>query len=244
MTQAKLELKRLVSWKEKDDAKDEDEENDYYDADDAPVSDLMTYLNILYYFPQDDAFKDLVKKSRALNIPELTLEINRLDLINKTSDQAVIAQSLSDPETRFMTALLLLNQDEKAQLNLTDDEISVSALYHINNLEEKDSIQLLKKEVVQRNQKEVTFYFYQVIRKVKEDEAEEKELLTMAFVSQDSKINPLAYVSLEDKSILDEKELPEMYQEIIDETLGNDSNRANYSIIKSGGFNPYGLMGY
>jgi uncharacterized protein YbaP (TraB family) len=244
MTQAKLELKRLVSWKEKDDAKDEDEENDYYYADDAPVGDLMTYLNILYYFSQDDAFKDLVKKSRALTIPELTLEINRLDLINKTSDQAVIAQSLSDPETRFMTALLLLNQDEKAQLNLSDDEISVSALYHINNLEEKDSINLLKKEVVLRNQKEVTFYFYQVIRKVKEDEAEEKELLTMAFVSKDSKINPLAYVSLEDKSILDEEELPEMYQEIIDETFGDDSNRANYSIIKSGGFNPYGLMGY
>jgi len=127
---------------------------------------------------------------------------------------------------------------------VSDDEISVSALYHLNNLEEKDSIQLLKKEVVQRNQKEVTFYFYQVIRKVKEDEAEEKELLTVAFVSKDSKINPLAYVSLEDKSILDEKELPEMYQEIIDSTFGSDSNRANYSIIKPGGFNPYGYMGF
>jgi len=243
LTHAKLELKRIVSWKEKDDAKDEEERNDYYDNE-APVSDLITYINILYYFPQDDVLKDLVKKSRALNIPELTMEINRLDVVNKISNQAVIEQSLSDPETRFMTALLLLNQDEQAKLNVSDDEISVSALYHLNNLEEKDSIQLLKKEVVQRNQKEVTFYFYQVIRKVKEDEAEEKELLTVAFVSKDSKINPLAYVSLEDKSILDEKELPEMYQEIIDSTFGSDSNRANYSIIKPGGFNPYGYMGF
>ena len=47
ITNAKLEYKRLSSWKNKQDAKDEDAYN--YDNE-APIEELNNYLTILYPF--------------------------------------------------------------------------------------------------------------------------------------------------------------------------------------------------
>jgi hypothetical protein len=69
---------------------------------------------------------------------------------------------LNDSKTGFTTINLLLNQNKKELISLSDDEISKLAIIHLQNLTEKDSVNLLSKKIVIENGKEISYYFYQV----------------------------------------------------------------------------------
>jgi len=64
LTNAKLEYKRLVSWKSEDEASDEDEYS-YEDENGAPVEALNSYLSILY------PFKTRMKLSNCIKIGKI-----------------------------------------------------------------------------------------------------------------------------------------------------------------------------
>ena len=68
LTNGKLEVKRLNSWKNKQLIKDENTFDDY-----APVSDLEGYLNILYSFRNEKTIADLFTKAQRLEIDEIDL---------------------------------------------------------------------------------------------------------------------------------------------------------------------------
>jgi hypothetical protein len=47
---------------------------------DAPVADLINYMNLMSNFPQDDYQDVICKKIKLLNLPQLNIELIRLEL--------------------------------------------------------------------------------------------------------------------------------------------------------------------
>ena len=58
LTNAKLEYKRLASWKSKQNFKNKDEE-EYYEKDEAPTEDFISYYIILYPFKAEKDVSEL-----------------------------------------------------------------------------------------------------------------------------------------------------------------------------------------
>ena len=274
-TNAKLEYKRVVSWKEKnpkEDVEDEDDSvedqtvavieaatkaiekeedieeeevveiisdsvsrfsNDIETAE-APVKDLINYINLMYSFQKDEAFLTLIEKIKKLEISQLDIELLRLDILNNRLSTAEIETALNNLKTRYITIQLLLNKNKTALYNsISDEKIAESAVYNFESLKEKDKISLLYKQNVNTNNKETIYYFFEIIRKVAKDEVEKKELYPIAFVVENSKINPIAYKVLTTKDINDDDvNLNKIYQSIITESLNEKHFRATFEKVK------------
>ena len=274
-TNAKLEYKRVVSWKEKnpkEDVEDEDDSvedqtvavieaatkaiekeedieeeevveiisdsvsrfsNDIETAE-APVKDLINYINLMYAFQKDEAFLTLIEKIKKLEISQLDIELLRLDVLNNRLSTAEIETALNNLKTRYITIQLLLNKNKTALYNsISDEKIAESAVYNFESLKEKDKISLLYKQNVNTNDKETIYYFFEIIRKVAKDEVEKKELYPIAFVVENSKINPIAYKVLTTKDINDDDvNLNKIYQSIITESLNEKHFRATFEKVK------------
>ena len=274
-TNAKLEYKRVVSWKEKnpkEDVEDEDDSvedqtvavieaatkaiekeedieeeevveiisdsvsrfsNDIETAE-APVKDLINYINLMYSFQKDEAFLTLIEKIKKLEISQLDIELLRLDILNNRLSSSEIETALNNLKTRYITIQLLLNKNKTALYNsISDEKIAESAVYNFESLKEKDKISLLYKQNVNTNNKETIYYFFEIIRKVAKDEVEKKELYPIAFVVENSKINPIAYKVLTTKDINDDDvNLNKIYQSIITESLNEKHFRATFEKVK------------
>ena len=115
---------------------------------------------------------------------------------------------------------------------MSDDEIAQAAVYNIEGLKEKDSINFIEKRVLTQNSKEVTYYFYQIEKSVKEEEIAEKQLVTMAFVSDDKRINPLAYKSLTNVVLTEEDTINEKMDTVIKKELNEKHTRATFEKAK------------
>jgi hypothetical protein len=88
LTNAKLEYKRLVSWKFEDEASDDDDEYNYDDENGAPVEALNSYLSILYAFKNEKDMRQLYEKAEKLNIDNLNVAIANRELArNKKFDK-------------------------------------------------------------------------------------------------------------------------------------------------------------
>ena len=274
-TNAKLEYKRVVSWKEKnpkEDVEDEDDSvedqtvavieaatkaiekeedieeeevveiisdsvsrfsNDIETAE-APVKDLINYINLMYSFQKDEAFLTLIEKIKKLEISQLDIELLRLDILNNRLSSSEIETALNNLKTRYITIQLLLNKNKTALYStISDEKIAESAVYNFESLKDKDKISLLYKQNVNTNDKETIYYFFEIIRKVAIDEVEKKELYPIAFVVENSKINPIAYKVLTTKDINDDDvNLNKIYQSIITESLNEKHFRATFEKVK------------
>ncbi|QOG02589.1 hypothetical protein [Flavobacterium sp. MDT1-60] len=205
----------------------EDEVNFYSEAS-TSLTDLINYTNLIYNYADDNTVKDVLKKIKSLEIPELNIELARLGITHNTLNTSEIEGFLNDPKTKFVTINLLLNQNKKELIRFTDDEIAKSAALNFQNLSKKDSITLLKKQIVEKDNHEISFYFYQIQRKNDETKAVKKQLYTLAFLNENKKINPLAYKTAPIKTINIEENPEKTYALIINETLNGDHIRASF----------------
>jgi uncharacterized protein YbaP (TraB family) len=232
LTNTKLEYKRVASWNEKNkasqDTAGEEEEINIYSESSRSLTDLINYTNLIYNYADDNAVKEVLKKIRNLNIPELNIELARLGITHNALNATETEAFLKDPKTQFITINLLLNQNKKDLIRLSDDEISKAAAVNFLNLSKKDSITLLKKQIVEKGSHEISFYFYQIQRKNDETKAIKKQLYTIAFLNENKKINPLAYTISPIKTISIEEDPEKMYALIINETLNGDHVRASF----------------
>ncbi len=232
LTNTKLEYKRVASWNEKNkasqDTAGEEEEINIYSESSRSLTDLINYTNLIYNYADDIAVKEVLKKIRNLNIPELNIELARLGITHNALNATETEAFLKDPKTQFITINLLLNQNKKDLIRLSDDEISKAAAVNFLNLSKKDSITLLKKQIVEKGSHEISFYFYQIQRKNDETKAIKKQLYTIAFLNENKKINPLAYTISPIKTISIEEDPEKMYALIINETLNGDHVRASF----------------
>ena len=119
-------------------------------------------------------------------------------------------------------------QNKKDLIHFTDDEISKSAALNFQNLVKNDSITLLKKQLVVKDNHEISFYFYQIQRKNDETKSVKKQLYTIAFLNENKKINPLAYTTAPIKTISIEEDPEKTYALIINEILNGDHMRASF----------------
>lgn len=254
-TNAKLEYKRIVSWKESrpidnDDLIDHqmdyttvvaeaveaesvietEDLSDYTTENKAPTEDLINYINLLHHFPEDENIKDLLEKIKALNIIELKVELLRLGIVNNKISKEEINQALNNLQTRFITVQLLLHNNKKLMITLDDDAIAESATISLNNLTEKDKVHLLEKRNAEKEGKQITFYFYELVTKRKSSELENRKLLSIAFVSEDNHINPLAYKGYQNLKITEDEDLNEKYETIIQKMLNENHSRANFEV--------------
>jgi hypothetical protein len=233
ITNAKLEYKRLVSWKQKNNAsKEDDAEETEAVAESAPVENLINYINLITNFTNESASTELLNKAKNLDIEELNIELLRLGIVNNNWSTSEIKESLANPKTCFLTVNLLLNKNKKELIELSDDEIAQAAVYNIEGLKEKDSINFIEKRVLTQNGKEVTYFFYQIEKSVKEEEVAEKQLVTMAFVSDDKKINPLAFKSLINVVLTEEDDLNEKMDTVIKKELNEKHTRSSFEKAK------------
>ena len=274
-TNAKLEYKRVLSWKEKN-PKEENENSDKTIEDvintvekaendaveeveeveedeteqdivenaidslaissseiettEAPVRDLINYINLMYAFQKDATFINLIEKIKKLEISQLNIELLRLDILNNRLSNAEIQKALNNLKTRYITIQLLITKNKAAVYNfISDEEIAKAAVYNFESLKEKDKITLSYKQVVKFKEKETLYYFFEIIRKVTKDEVEKKELYPIAFILENEKINPLAYKILNTKEINNEEvNLNKIYQSIITESLNEKHFRASF----------------
>jgi uncharacterized protein YbaP (TraB family) len=232
LTNAKLEYKRVLSWnqKKKIDKEDDEETVEIYEDYDSrnSLENIVNYMDLLSNFDNNSETKELFDKIRKLDIPELNIELLRLGFIHNKLSETEIKVALENPKTRFITINLLLNADKKNLITLSDDEIAASAMINFTNPALQDSIQLLKKQIVENNGKEISYYFYQISKKVKESEITQKQLFALAFINEDKKINPLAYNTLALKDITEDENMEEEYELIINQSLNGNHPRASF----------------
>lgn len=270
-TNAKLEYKRVLSWKEKNPAQDdfleekipqnnineiietttekvennlnndsEKEEikevattsNEYsneIETSDAPVEELINYIALLSNFSTDETSKSLTEKIKKLNIPELNIELLRLGILNNTLNSIEINAALNNLKTRYLTLQLLLNKNKSSLYNnLTDEEIAKSAVINFENLNFNDSISVINKKIIDNNNNKIIYYFFQIIKNGTKDESEKKEFYPIAFISENNKINPIAYKVFTTTTILDTDNISKKIEEIIMQSLNEKHFRATF----------------
>lgn len=264
-TNAKLEYKRMLSWKEKNPIEDDEEEaekdaaipeviidsttesdedaaiddsaavSDYseeVETSEAPVEDLLNYMSLLSNFPEDEATKTLFEKIKTLNIPQLNIELIRLGILNNKLSSEEIKEAVNNSKTRYITIQLLLNANKKALINdLSDEAIAKAAAINFEGLKDKDAISLINQQVVDYDGKKVTFFFFEVSRKVEKDKVQKREIYPIAFVNENNKINPIAYKDLSFEEIEDtdkEEDIAKKCNNIINQTINSKHFRASF----------------
>jgi len=233
LTNTKLEYKRVLSWNQKNKATEDVEENDYettvFQESNGSVIDLINYTTLIYNYADDTAVKEILKKIRTLDILELNIELARLGIVNDKLSSTEIASFLNDPKTQFVTVNLLQTQNKKDLIQLTDEEIAKAAVINFQNLSVKDSISLLQRKTIEKNNKEISLFFYKIKRKSKDLDAPKDQLYTIGFISENGKINPLAFNVINIKLIDNQEEdLNKKYNLIIAEYLNAEHLRASF----------------
>jgi uncharacterized protein YbaP (TraB family) len=232
LTNTKLEYKRVASWNQKNKANEDPEEVlNFYVEPTESLPHLINYTNLIYNYANETAVKELIKKIQKLDIAEVNTELARLGIIHNNLTNSEIQVFLNDPKTQFPTINLLLNQNRKELINFTDQQIAKSAVINFQNVSQNDSIALLKKKVIEKNEKEISVYFYEITKKKAEMGMDKKLLFTVAFINEDKKINPLAFKTFNMVSISDDDDLEKKYNVIINEFLNENHPRASFEKV-------------
>ena len=237
LTNTKLEYKRVASWNQKNKGNDEVEGtektiNSYAEPTES-LADLINYTNLIYNYNDDNAVIEVIKKIKKLDIPELNIELARLGIIHNKLNTSEIEAFLNDPKTQFATINLLLNQNKKELLHFTDDEISKAAVVNFQNTSKNDSISLQQKKIIEKNGREISFYFYKLKTKSTEIGSAKNQLFTVAFINENKRINPLAFKVFNIISIDEEEGLEDKYDLIINEFLNDNHPRASFEKEKA-----------
>ncbi|SHI96902.1 TraB/GumN family protein [Flavobacterium haoranii] len=221
-TNAKLQYKRLKSWKEKQNAKEDDDEDDYdsYDYND-PSGEMIPYLTLLYNNSDQSKVSEFYGNLNKIDIPEINIELMRLESVNNKLSETDKAKYLANPKLAFLFMLL-----ENKTFHKSNDEVAALALENFYEKKKNDSIVFLEKKVEEYNNKKAMYYFYKITEK--EPKLYENYLISLAFVMNDDKLNINAFEYLGKESIKDDSKLQEIYERIINESLFEDRPRTNF----------------
>jgi uncharacterized protein YbaP (TraB family) len=255
VTNAKLECKRMASWKQNNvkpiqAEEDEDEEmavETWAGEMNAPAKTLLSYLELIYSLPQDNSTISLIQKIRALDIPELNVELLRLGVIKGKATDEELTLALQNPKYAYVATTLLINQNKKHLLKaLSDDQIAESVLFNLQQLTEKDTIEQIDKRVIDHNGKPVTFYFFKYPSKQTYRNTDKKDICGIAFINEGDTINPLAYKVFEMNNNEEEEEETDIEEKIlavINTSLYEKHIRASFEkekdVMSYGGYDDY-----
>lgn len=220
-TNAKLQYKRLKSWKEKQIA-NEEENDDYEGYDYNNTSEkMMPYLTLLYNNQEQSKIKEFYTKLKDLDISEIDIELMRLESVNNKLIDSDKNKYLGNTKLAFLLMLL-----ENKTFHKSNDEIAAFALEHFYDKKKNDSIVFLEKEIREFNGKKVVYYFY----KISEIEPKDYEnyLIALAFVMNEDKLNINAFQFFGKESLKEDDKIQEISERIINESLYLDKPRTNF----------------
>ena len=158
-----MEYKRTKSWKTNNILEEDEKDPEDYYEENAPVEDIITFLNIIYKYPKNKDRDDFIAKIKALNIPELNLEILRLEFVNNTYTNEAVNKGLENEKTAFITMQLLAHKN--LPLDIENDSIALAALYNFYTIKTTDSVAFIEKKIVDYHKEQIVFYFYSVTEK-------------------------------------------------------------------------------
>ena len=229
LTNAKLETKRLTSWKNKQLIKDKDENsfNDY-----APTQDLEGYLNILYSFRNEKAIAELFNKAIKLEIDEIDLAIASLQLRNdKRIDNWLASKLLSNPKIKFRGIQMLNYTKQKELINIfSSEDIAKSAIIYFENIDpKKDSLSIYLTKKIRFNNTDIKYIFFKKTSIDKDSYNYKKEKISgIAFVTNNDNLIKNAYEVLGEESYLEENEIEAIIKKKIDESLNRKHIRVTH----------------
>ena len=232
LTNAKLEFKRLLSWKSEDEASEEDEYS--YDENGAPVDALNSYLSILYPFKDEKEMSQLYQKAENLNIDDLNVAIANRELArNKKLDKKSIEKLTENPKTKYTAFQMLYHNKQYDELNKYNrDSIVKTAIHYYEDFKaENDSIVLLEEKVITLKGKKIAYFFYKKINIEKDSYGKNSERLSaIAFVTDENNtLNLKAFKRFDAKKIIDDKEIKHKMKLMIDESLNDTHLRVSFS---------------
>lgn len=236
LTNAKLEYKRLLSWKSQDESSEGDE-YDYNDKDAAPVEAFNSYLSILYPFKNEKDMSQLYDKAEKLNIDELNVAIANRELArNKKLDKKSIEKLTENPKTKYTAFQMLYHNKQMDELNkFSKDTIVQTAIHFYEDFDkENDSIVMLDEKVITLKDKKISYFFYKKIDIEEDSYGKNSEKLTaIAFVhDENNKLNLKAFRRFDDEKIIDDNEINHKMKEMIDESLNDNHLRVSFSNSK------------
>lgn len=243
LTNAKLEYKRVLSWKQKQDIQENDGYGYYDSGSYAPTEELSSYLNILYPFKKEKAVAELYAKVDKLNVDNLNISLAKIQLDkNNDVDKKTIDKLLSKPETEFVAFQILHHTKQLDELNkFSEDSIALASMRYFDKLKsKKDEVTFLEKRILQQDKKEIHYFFYKIVD-IDEDSYNKnaEKIAGIAFVMENGKINPQAFKKLRSKTVIEEKEIEPYIRAAIDESINTNHPRATYQKLSDAN-NMYG----
>ena len=235
LTNAKLEYKRLASWKSKQNFKSEDEE--YYDEDEAPIEDFIRYYTILYPFRTEKDVAQLLKKATDLNIEDLDLAFAEVQL-KKTNqvDNQTLDEILSNEKIKFIGFLMMHQMKQNSFLTKYDAKtIAMTAEIYAEDINRKtETLTFYETREVKFNGKRIVYFFFKKTN-IQENSynSNQQKISGIAFITENGKINIKEFCKLKAKSYLEEKEIDAIIKNMIDESLNDNHRRASYGKLKS-----------
>jgi uncharacterized protein YbaP (TraB family) len=233
LTNAKLEFKRLQSWKNKSDSqKDNEEEYGYYNEV-SPYEDLNNYLTLLTPFKKDSKIEELISKSKALNISDFNVAFAERELLENGKISTEMIETLTkDKKTKYNAYQMMFHNNQQEQLNLiTKDSIVKAAIDFYEDFDAKKmTLAQLEPKTITHNNKKITYYFYKKVNIEEQSYTKNEVFLTgIAFVEENDKLNLKAFKKLESKKIVEESEIEENIKTLIDKSLNEKHLRANFN---------------
>ena len=232
LTNAKLEYKRLLSWKTNKEAEDEDDY--YYESDNEPVDELNSYLSILYPFKKEKDFEQLYTKAEKLDLKDLNIAIANRELArNKKLDKNSINKLLENEKTNYTVYQMLYHNKQMDELKkFNRDSIVKAAIHFYEDFDsEKDSIVMLEEKVVTLKDKKISYFFYKNINIEEDSYGKNMETLSaVAFVHDaDNSLNLKAFKKIRRERIIEDKEIDQKIKTMIDESLNDNHLRVSFS---------------
>lgn len=236
LTNAKLEYKRLASWKNKQNIKDSDEE-DYYGEDDAPIEDLINYYTILFPFKAEKEIAELFKKAADLNIDDLDLAFAEIQLEkNNQVDKEIMDKILANPKIEFIGFLMLHHMKDNSFLSKYDNkDIALAAEIYAEDInEKKESLTFYDTKEVRFNGKKIVYYFFKKTN-IEENSynSNQQKMSCMAFITENGKLKIKEFCKINSKAYLEEIEIDALIKSMIDESLNDIHRRASYGKYKN-----------
>lgn len=227
LTNAKLEVKRITSWKNKQLIKDEDSYGE-----DAPISDLEGYLNILYSFKNEKTIDELFQKTRNLEIDEIDLIIAKLQLKNnKHIENSVASKILTNPKIKFRGIQMLYYTKQKELINIFgSEEIAKSAITYFESVDpKKDSLSIYTIKKMRFNNTDIKFFFFKKTSIDEDSYNYKKEKITgIAFVTNNDNLITNAFQVLGEESYLEADKIDIIIKNKIDEALNQNHIRVTH----------------
>lgn len=234
LTNAKLEYKRLVSWKSDKEASNNEDDYNYDDENGAPVAAFNSYLSILYSYKNEKDMRQLYEKSEKLNIDDLNVAIANRELArNKKLDKSVLEKLISQPKTKYTALQMLYHNNQTEELAaFSKDSIVMNAIHYYEDFDKKnDSIVLLDEKIITHNDKKISYFFYKKINIEADSYGKNTEKLTaIAFVhDENNQLNLKAFRRFDSKKIIEDKEINQRIKTMINESLNDNHLRVNFS---------------